>query len=80
VRPKLIVALGATAAQALTGRKLTLTRERGKAMSLWDGQQGMLTVHPSSILRMPDETARHEAFAGLIADLARASEIAEQAN
>ncbi len=76
VRPKLIVALGATAAQALTGRKLTLTRERGKALSLWDGQQGMLTVHPSSILRMPDETARQEAFAGLVADLARASEIA----
>lgn len=40
----------------------------------------MLTVHPSSILRMPDETARHAAFASLVADLARASEIAEEAN
>ncbi|WP_244427103.1 UdgX family uracil-DNA binding protein [Methyloferula stellata] len=76
VQLKLIVALGVTAAQALTGRKLTLTRERGKTLDLWDGQQGMLTVHPSSILRMPDESARHEAFAGLVADLARVSEIA----
>jgi uracil-DNA glycosylase len=77
IKPQLIVALGATAAQALTGRKLTLARERGKALSLWDGQEGMLTVHPSSILRMPDETARHEAFAGLVADLARASALAK---
>lgn len=79
VRPKLIVALGATAAQALTGRKLTLTRERGRPLTLWDGQQGMLTVHPSSILRMPDETARHEAFEGLVNDLIHASKIAKQA-
>lgn len=76
VRPKLIVALGVTAAQALTGRRLTLTRERGKALSLWDGQLGMLTVHPSSILRMPDETARHDAFAGLVNDLTHASDLA----
>ncbi len=72
VRPKLILALGVTAAQALTGRKITLARERGHALDLWDGQRGMLTLHPSSILRMPDETARHDAFAGLVADLARA--------
>ncbi len=76
VRPKLIVALGVTAAQALTGRKLTLTRERGKALDLWAGQHGMLTVHPSSILRMPDESARHDAFESFVKDLARASELA----
>jgi len=69
VRPKLILALGVTAAVALAGRPVVLSRERGKVFDLADGQRGMVTVHPSSILRMPDQAARHAAFAALVKDL-----------
>ena len=69
VRPRLILALGVTAAAALAGRPVVLSRERGKVIDLADGRRGMVTVHPSSILRMPDQTARHAAFAALVKDL-----------
>src|SRR6266851_684057 len=69
VRPQLILALGVTAAVALAGRPVVLSRERGKVIELADGQRGMVTVHPSSILRMPDPAARHAAFAALVKDL-----------
>lgn len=76
VRPKLIVGLGVTAAQILAGRRIVLARERGRRLALRDGAAGLVTVHPSSILRMPDEAARHQAFAGLVEDLARAAALA----
>ncbi len=69
VKPQLILALGVTAAVALAGRPIVLSRERGKVIELEDGQRGMVTTHPSSILRMPDEKARHAAFAALVKDL-----------
>ncbi len=58
VKPQLILALGVTAAVALAGRPVVLSRERGKVIELEDGQRGMVTTHPSSILRMPDQKAR----------------------
>jgi uracil-DNA glycosylase len=69
VKPRLILALGVTAAVALAGRSVVLSRERGKVIEFSDGQRGMVTVHPSSILRMPDQAARHAAFAALVKDL-----------
>lgn len=69
VKPGLIVAMGVTAAEALAGRSVTLSRERGKDLVFSDGQRGMVTVHPSSILRVPDQAARHKAYAGLVRDL-----------
>ena len=60
---------GVTAAVALAGRPVVLSRERGKVIELADGQRGMVTTHPSSILRMPDQKARHAAFAALVKDL-----------
>ena len=69
VRPQLILALGVTAAVALAGRPVVLSRERGKVIEFADGQRGMVTVHPSSLLRMPDQAARHAAFAALVKDL-----------
>jgi uracil-DNA glycosylase family protein len=69
VRPQLILALGVTAAVALAGRPVVLSRERGKVIDLADGQRGIVTSHPSSILRMPDQKARHAAFAALVKDL-----------
>jgi len=69
VKPQLILALGVTAAVALAGRPVVLSRERGRVIELADGQRGMVTTHPSSILRMPDQRARHAAFAALVKDL-----------
>ncbi len=69
VRPQLILALGVTAAVALAGRPVVLSRERGRVIEFADGQRGMVTTHPSSILRMPDQKARHAAFAALVKDL-----------
>jgi uracil-DNA glycosylase len=69
VKPQLILALGVTAAVALAGRSVVLSRERGKVIDLAEGQRGMVTTHPSSILRMPDQQARHAAFAALVKDL-----------
>jgi DNA polymerase len=69
VKPQLILALGVTAAVALAGRPIVLSRERGKVIELEDGRRGMVTTHPSSILRMPDQKARHAAFAALVKDL-----------
>ena len=69
VRPELVLALGVTAAVALAGRPVVLSRERGKVLDFPGGLRGMVTAHPSSILRMPDPAARHAAFATLVKDL-----------
>jgi DNA polymerase len=69
VGPEVVVLLGATAAQALLGRAFKVTQQRGRFVE-WDRAPSVLaTVHPSSILRVPDEAARHEQFDGLVADL-----------
>ena len=73
VKPQLILALGVTAAVALAGRPVVLSRERGRVIEFADGQRGMVTTHPSSILRMPDQKARHAAFAALVKDLKAAA-------
>ena len=69
VRPQIVLAMGVTAASALVGKAVTLSRTRGKPMVFADGQQGMVTIHPSSILRAPDEAGRRAAYAGLVKDL-----------
>jgi uracil-DNA glycosylase family 4 len=69
VRPRVVVLLGATAAQALLGRQFKVTQQRGRFVE-WDREPLVLaTVHPSSILRAPDDEARHAQLAGLVADL-----------
>ena len=67
VQPSLVVSLGATAALALAGRRVTITKERGA--STFDGRQGFVTVHPSYLLRIPDVEARETAWAAFLADL-----------
>ena len=69
VRPQIVLAMGVTAASALAGKAVTLSRTRGKPMAFADGQQGMVTIHPSAILRAPDEAGRRAAYAGLVKDL-----------
>jgi uracil-DNA glycosylase len=69
VRPKVIVALGATAAQALMGPKFRLTHHRGELLDSDIGPLVAATVHPSSILRAPDDRARQEAMESFVRDL-----------
>ena len=73
VKPRVIVALGATAAQALLGKEFRVTRDRGKPMRSQLAEAIMATVHPSAILRAPSDT-REEARQELIADLKRVAE------
>jgi DNA polymerase len=67
VAPRLVVALGATALLALTGRDLPLLRSRGEM--LFAGRRGYVTVHPSYLLRLPDEAAKRAAFKAFGDDL-----------
>jgi DNA polymerase len=67
VRPELIVCLGATAAQALLGASFRVTREHGQVIGSPLGP-ALATVHPSAILRAPDD-ARDEAYRGMVDDL-----------
>jgi uracil-DNA glycosylase len=69
VKPMALVAMGATAAQDLFGRSFRVTRERGKPLDFDLAPLVMATVHPSSILRAPDEDARREEYRLFVADL-----------
>jgi uracil-DNA glycosylase len=72
VRPQLVLAMGVTAASALAGKAVTLSKLRGQEIAFAGGQRGMVTIHPSSILRAPDEMRRRQAYAGLVKDLKQA--------
>jgi uracil-DNA glycosylase len=68
-RPQVIVCLGATAAQSLLGRDFSVMRDRAKFMPSELAPYVMATVHPSSILRAPDETSRQMQKQAFIDDL-----------
>ena len=70
VKPAALVCLGATAAQALLGSKFRVTRQRGEWISARWAPRVMATIHPSAILRAPDEEARHAEMERFVADLA----------
>jgi DNA polymerase len=74
VQPKLVVALGGTAALALTGKQLSVTKVRGPHEL---GEfPGYVTVHPSYLLRIPDPAAKKEAYRAFVADLRAARKLA----
>ena len=77
IRPRLTVALGATAARALFGKVVTITSLRGNAQLLADGSECWVTVHPSALLRMPDRERRAEERARFVTDLKRIRKRAE---
>ncbi|HXL64288.1 MAG TPA: UdgX family uracil-DNA binding protein [Xanthobacteraceae bacterium] len=68
VRPKLIVALGATAAFSLAGRAVAVTKERGSVYQ-FGGQSVLVTLHPSYVLRIADVDAAARAYDELVVDL-----------
>lgn len=75
IKPAFVVALGATAAQALTGRAVTISRLRGRETELL-GARGLITVHPSYLLRIPDERAKEAEYKKFVADLKLAKRLA----
>jgi DNA polymerase len=75
VRPGVIVLLGASAAHAVLGRTVSITRERGRPIAL-DGAQAVITAHPSYLLRLPDEAAKAAQYENFVADLRVAAALA----
>jgi DNA polymerase len=74
VQPRLIVALGATAAQSLMGAAFRVTKSRGRTIADTPfGRAFLATVHPSSILRAPDDETRRREFRQFVSDLAIAA-------
>jgi probable DNA metabolism protein len=75
VRPRLVLALGGTALRALTGETAPLSGFRGRRLALADGTPLVATVHPSYLLRLPDEAARQRETERFLADLGLVHEL-----
>ena len=75
VKPTIIVALGATAAQALLGPKFRVTKQRGEFIESTLAPYVMATVHPSSILRAPDDETRHLEYRRFVDDLKKLARV-----
>jgi uracil-DNA glycosylase len=78
VKPRVTVALGASAASALAGRGVTISKSRGRLMNFRDHIDGFVTVHPSYILRLRDE-AKDREYGRLVADLRRVAHFVSEA-
>jgi uracil-DNA glycosylase len=76
LRPRVILALGATAAFAVIGKPTPVMKMRGRAIPLDDQAQAMVTVHPSYLLRLPDPGAKAEGFAMFVEDVKAAARLA----
>ncbi len=72
VSPKLVIALGATAARALLGRVVTIAQTRGSPLQLSDTTHLWVTIHPSFLLRIPDEARKREEYQRFVAELTQA--------
>jgi DNA polymerase len=75
IRPDLVVAMGATAAQSVFGKMTPINKNRGRLIDLADGIKALVTVHPSYLLRQPDAEAKAREYARFIADLKIAAEM-----
>ena len=72
VSPKLVIALGATAARALLGRVVTIAQTRGSAIQLSDTTHLWVTIHPSFLLRIPDEDKKQAEYQRFVKELTAA--------
>jgi uracil-DNA glycosylase family protein len=77
VKPQVIVALGATAAQTLLGPKFRVTKQRGQFIESHLAPYVMATVHPSSILRAPDDETRRLEHRRFVDDLKKLAKVIE---
>jgi DNA polymerase len=69
IQPQLVLVLGATAVTAVFGKAGTITKLRGRAIPLESGAKAVVTVHPSSLLRIPDKAAKAAAYKQFVKDL-----------
>jgi DNA polymerase len=75
IAPDVTVALGATAAQALMGKAIPIGKNRGRALEWVGGHRGLITVHPSYLLRIPDEASKKKEYKAFVADLKLAARL-----
>jgi len=75
VKPKVIVAMGATGARGVLGRTVTIAKVRGEILSEQDGSRVIVTIHPSYVLRQQDDASREREYKGLVADLRRCAKL-----
>ncbi|HYT21036.1 MAG TPA: uracil-DNA glycosylase family protein, partial [Candidatus Polarisedimenticolia bacterium] len=78
VQPQVLVCLGATAAQSLLGRNVSVSRQRGQAIESPLAPIVTATLHPSSILRAPDDESRHAQMRAFVDDLKKVAQFARK--
>jgi len=76
VRPKIIVAMGASALRGLTGETLPVRKSRGKLIELAEGRRLLTTTHPAYLLRLQDEQEKRLAWRAFLDDLDQAAQLA----
>ena len=69
IKPDLVVAMGATAAQSVFGKITPINKNRGRLIDLEDGTKALVTVHPSYLLRLPDAEAKAREYQRFVEDL-----------
>jgi DNA polymerase len=69
IKPTLVVAMGATAAQSVFGKMTPINKNRGHLIDLEQGTQALVTVHPSYLLRLPDAQAKAREYERFVSDL-----------
>jgi DNA polymerase len=75
IKPALVLAMGATAAQCVFGKTTPINKNRGRAMGLDEGIKAMVTVHPSYLLRLPDADAKAREYQRFVDDLKIAADL-----
>lgn len=80
IRPDLVVALGATAAQSVIGKTTPINAHRGRIIDLDEGTRVLVTVHPSYLLRLPDQDAKDREYARFVEDLRIAANVLNPAH
>jgi DNA polymerase len=73
IKPDLVVAMGATAAQSVFGKITPINKNRGRLIDLADGIKALVTVHPSYLLRLPDADAKAREYRRFVDDLGMAA-------
>ena len=73
LRPELVVAMGATAAQCVFGKTMPINRNRGRLIDLDGARKALVTVHPSYLLRVPDEASKAREYERFVEDLKTAA-------
>jgi probable DNA metabolism protein len=80
IRPEIVVAMGATAAQSVLGKITPVNKTRGRLIDLEDGTRALVTVHPSYLLRLPDAEARAEQYRHFVHDLKIVANLLHESN